>query len=211
MSDEQPLPESVTAAIAGCAAAHARLFVDLEKVDDIVLARPSRLPSWTVGHVLTHLARNADSFVRMLGAAEVGESVSQYPSVAQRNTDIEAGAHRSAAACVNDVRRSAERLEQAFADATPTAWRGAGVSLDGQPAPCAKLPLRRWKEVEIHHVDLGNGYEAHDWPEDFVSVALADAVENLPARVPDPSQRGAVLSWLIGRSPSPGQVDFTPY
>ena len=35
---------------------------------------PSRLPGWTVGHVLTHLARNADSMVRVLGAAEAGSS-----------------------------------------------------------------------------------------------------------------------------------------
>ena len=33
---------------------------------ELDVAAPSRLPDWTVGHVLTHLARNADSIVRVL-------------------------------------------------------------------------------------------------------------------------------------------------
>ncbi|MET0910545.1 MAG: maleylpyruvate isomerase N-terminal domain-containing protein, partial [Ilumatobacteraceae bacterium] len=39
---------------------------------------PSLLPGWTRGHVLTHIARNADSFVRLLEAAGRGEVVTQY-------------------------------------------------------------------------------------------------------------------------------------
>ena len=58
-------------------------------------ALPSLLPEWTRGHVLTHIARNADSFVRVLEAARRGEVVTQYEGgVASRNADIEAGASR---------------------------------------------------------------------------------------------------------------------
>ncbi len=42
-----------TPMIVGCAAANARLFDRLEGIDDVVLARPSRLEGWSVGHVLT--------------------------------------------------------------------------------------------------------------------------------------------------------------
>ena len=56
---------------------------------------PSLLPGWTRGHVLTHIARNADSFVRVLEAARQGEVVTQYEGgVAGRNAAIEAGATR---------------------------------------------------------------------------------------------------------------------
>ena len=56
-------------------------------------ALPSLLPGWTRGHVLTHIARNADSFVRVLEAARRGEVVTQYEGgVDGRNADIEAGA-----------------------------------------------------------------------------------------------------------------------
>ncbi len=52
---------------------------------------------WTVGHVLTHLARNAESHVRMLEGATMGEALEQYAGgYDQRAADIEAGADRSA-------------------------------------------------------------------------------------------------------------------
>jgi maleylpyruvate isomerase len=198
--------------IAGCVTSHTRLVVHLEKVDDVVLRRPSRLEGWSVGHVLTHLARNADSFVRMLEAAEMGESVPQYMGARdQRDGDIESGASRSAAACINDVRRSNERLEKAFATASPAAWDGSGVWMNGQPAPCRLLPFRRWREVEFHLVDLGLGYEPTDWPEDFVSLALTDALADLPPRIADGAQRASLLAWLAGRRDTPGTVEFAPF
>jgi len=53
---------------AGIRESHARLHRTAAQADDATMRRPSRLPSWTVGHVLTHLARNADSVVRRLEA-----------------------------------------------------------------------------------------------------------------------------------------------
>jgi uncharacterized protein (TIGR03083 family) len=48
---------------------HARLRRTLAGLTDAGARRPSLLPGWTVGHVLTHLARNGDSHVRMLDGA----------------------------------------------------------------------------------------------------------------------------------------------
>ncbi|HXY43994.1 MAG TPA: maleylpyruvate isomerase N-terminal domain-containing protein [Acidimicrobiales bacterium] len=192
--------------------AHARLLGRLETVDDVVVSRPSRLPGWSVGHVLTHVARNADSFVNMLEAAAAGQSVPQYPGGReQRAADIERGSSRRAAACVNDVRQSAERLEAVMAEAPAAVWEAFGLGWDGQPAPCRNIPSRRWKEVEIHHVDLGLGYEAEDWPADFVSFALVDTLHDLPPRIADARQRAAMLAWLTGRRDTPGPIEFTPY
>ena len=58
--------------IAGATAAHGRLLAAIERLTDADVAQASLLPGWTVGHVLTHLARNADSHVRMLEAAGDG-------------------------------------------------------------------------------------------------------------------------------------------
>ena len=52
--------------------------------------------------MLTHIARNADSMVRVLDAAERGEVVDRYPGDS-RNDGIEAGSARPAAAQVADV------------------------------------------------------------------------------------------------------------
>ena len=55
--------------IAGAEGAHARLLALLrDRAGALDGGAPSRLPDWTVGHVLTHLARNADSIVRVLTA-----------------------------------------------------------------------------------------------------------------------------------------------
>ena len=63
-------------------------------LDDATVARSSRLPRWTVGHVPTHLARNADAHVRMLEGAAAGEITDQYEGGAGRSAEIEAGAGR---------------------------------------------------------------------------------------------------------------------
>jgi maleylpyruvate isomerase len=209
-----PSPESFrpTDAIEGCKAAHARLLERIEAVDDVVLARPSRLPSWTVGHVLTHIARNADSFVRVLDAATVGEGVWQYPGgPEQRTGEIETGATRSAAAVVNDLRVSCERVVSAFEQARPELWSFERQLPDGSLDLCAAIPYRRWKEVEIHHVDLGLGYEPDDWPAGFVAAGLADSLAKLPGRIPELSQRAALLAWVTGRRETPGQIDIAPF
>jgi maleylpyruvate isomerase len=45
-----------------------------------------------------------------------------------------------------------------------------------------ELPWVRWREVEIHHLDLDAGYEASDWPVRFVSGALREVFATLPER-----------------------------
>ena len=60
---------------------------------------PSRLEGWTVGHVLTHLARNADSHTRMLDAAWHGEAVEQYAGGRQERAGAIAGRRRTGQRC----------------------------------------------------------------------------------------------------------------
>jgi maleylpyruvate isomerase len=201
-----------TGLLASCRASHERLYSRLEAIDDVVVKRPSRLPGWTIGHVLTHLARNADSFVRILEAAGENQQVAQYPGgAAQRTGEIDTGATRSAAAIVNDVRSASRRLDSAFSDAGPSAWSATWATMSGEAVSCENLPARRMREVEFHHVDLGLGYEPADWPAEFVSLALADALAALPGRMEDPSQRATFLAWVVGRTDSPGQVDLAPF
>ncbi|MGH9281121.1 MAG: maleylpyruvate isomerase N-terminal domain-containing protein [Acidimicrobiales bacterium] len=163
-------------------------------------------------------ARNADSHTRMLAAALRGESVEQYAGgYEQRAGDIEAGAGRTAAALRDDVRASGSALESAWYGMTPSAWAGHGLS-HGRRWPCRHLPFHRWREVEIHHVDLGLGYRPDDWPESYVRRELPGAPGHAPgtpyrrrgpaapsrlapragggARSHDPSGLG-VGSWLV--------------
>ena len=90
---------------------------------------------------------------------------------------------------------------------TPEAWDGHGLSR-GRPWPCRLMPYFRWREVEIHHVDMGTGYEPEDWPEAYVRRELAATLATLPERLDQAAQRRRLLAWLTGRSPSPGHLDL---
>ncbi|MSW20314.1 MAG: hypothetical protein F2873_05400, partial [Actinobacteria bacterium] len=95
----------------GCGAAHRRLVGHLEALvdsgilNDAVAQQPCRLPGWSVGHLLTHLARNADSHTRVIDGALRGEVTDQYEGgAAGRSAEIDAGAARGAQVLVDDVR-----------------------------------------------------------------------------------------------------------
>src|SRR5580704_15569337 len=80
-----------------------------ETTDDQARA-PSQLPDWSRGHVLTHLARNADGLRNLLVWARTGVETPQYPSVQARNDGIEAGAGRRAAELAADIAESAAQF-----------------------------------------------------------------------------------------------------
>ena len=198
------------ATIEGGTGAHRRLEDIVVTLDDDAVPRPSRLPEWTVGHVLTHLARNAESHVRMLNGALAGQPVEQYPGgPEQRASDIERGAGRPAAEIRADLLEMDAALEATWARMTPEAWAGHGLSR-GREWPCARLPFHRWREVEIHCVDLGLGYSPLDWPEGYVARELPRALATLPDRLGPPA-RAELLAWLFGRIPQPSGIDLAPW
>ena len=197
-------PIDVEAEVAECRGAHARLLATVDSLDDS--GRPSLLPGWSVGHVLSHLARNADSHVRILNAARQGRAVEQYPGGGkQRADDIEAGAGRELAAILDDLRESVGRLEHCWASMTAKDWDGHGLA-GGQPWPCRETVPSRLAEVEIHHVDLDAGYTAEDWPDAFVARRFPLALARFDERLEDGGARRRVLSWLLGRADQPGPV-----
>lgn len=99
----------------------------------------SLLPGWTVGDVLTHLARNAEAMVRRVEAAERGEVVDQYIAGAEgRAAEIEAGAGRSVEELIADVLSWSRRLDAIFAslpDRQQTSRWAATISRKSVLAP----------------------------------------------------------------------------
>jgi maleylpyruvate isomerase len=140
-----------------------------------------------------------------------GEVRQQYPGgYDQRAADIEAGAGRAAAELVSDVRDSAARLEAAWESMTPEAWAGNGLNASGQAWPCMLMPFHRRREVEVHHVDLGLGYEPTDWPEDYVATELPAMLSLVPDRLSHAGDRADLLAWLLGRADQP-TLELTPW
>jgi maleylpyruvate isomerase len=196
--------------LAGAIRAHRRLADDIADLTDEQARRPSRLPNWSMGHVLTHIARNADGLTRMVEGAARGEEWAQYPGgFEQRATDIEAGSGRSAADLVADVGRSSAELEAAWAASSDETWEGQGLTVVG-PAPIRELPFRRWRETVVHHADLGLAFDWHSWPDDYVRLELnvmtmlwnsrrPMGLTGLPAEAlgVDDHHR---LAWMLGRT-----------
>ncbi|MBY8872642.1 maleylpyruvate isomerase family mycothiol-dependent enzyme [Micromonospora sp. PLK6-60] len=187
-------------------AATARLLATAETLDTAAITAAAPLPGWTRGHVLTHLARNADGLVNLLTAARTGERIPMYASPAARTADIEAGAARPPAAHLDDLRRSHERFAAAVAAMPAAAW-AATVQTHRGPLVAARLVWTRLREVEVHHVDLGAGYTPADWPEAFGHRLLHEVAADLAARPDAPAMvlrfDGSRHELPIGTAPAP--------
>jgi maleylpyruvate isomerase len=212
--------------------ATAALMRTLEGLDDENAHGPTGLPGWTRGHVVTHLARNADGLVNLLTWARTGVETPMYASRAQRSADIEVGADRSAATLRDDVDRSHLRLMESARGlpverwSAPIAW-----GREDTPGTADVVPKLRQVEVEVHHVDLDLGYTPSDWPADFVSRMLHVTASDGPRddgrsfvlKATDTGREYTVgdggptitgrseslLAWLIGRSDG-ADLDLEP-
>jgi maleylpyruvate isomerase len=184
--------------VAGCVAAQAALDAALVGLDDAAARRASLLPGWSVGHVLTHIARNADSVVWRLEGAARGEVRDQYPGgVEQRAADIEDGAGRSAAALVEDVHRTSAAVRGAVTGLPEAAWDAPSRTSRGVVESSRDALLSRWREVVVHHGDLGLG--PVPLPPDLVGAWLPRELERLAERT-DPAR---LLAWIVGRGDPP--------
>jgi maleylpyruvate isomerase len=181
---------------------HARLDATLARLSEEQARAGSLLPGWSRGHVVTHLCRNADALRRLALGAANGAPAEMYPGGPEaRNAGIEEGADRPVELLLADHSFAGSRLLQDLRRLpgevldTAVAWR--------KPATARDLATMRWKEIEIHHLDLGLGYTAADWPREFVEATLSTelpALEETGAgvQVPDLGEH-ELLAWLVGR------------
>lgn len=229
--------------LAGVSASHRRLLSLAASLDDTTVARPSLLPGWTVGHVLRHLVLDAHGHTSVVTAAGAGaEPIPLYPGgQAHRAAAINAGAADSADHLLADLAAAITELERAWDATHVEVWRTGlglcrlepvpGSHLD-EPVTLADLVFLRWREVEIHSVDLGLadhcGPGWADLPARYVDTEWDWTTARLSARLPPgvsvllapgdrPSRAFGVgpspavvrastaetLRWLLGRLPRP--------
>lgn len=204
MTVQRPEPERDTAAVAQ---ATEDLLAAVGGLDAAALAEPSRLPGWTRGHVLAHIARNADALVNLLTWARTGQEVAMYPPDGARERDIEEGSGRPLAEQLADIRASAERFAQAAAAVPPTAWASQVAGRTGRVFAAAEIPWRRLIELRLHHVDLGIGLDCTGLPADFAARELAWLVDGLTGHEGIAAVRlhdtASGEKWTIGAADEP--------
>ncbi|MER7802862.1 maleylpyruvate isomerase family mycothiol-dependent enzyme [Streptomyces parvulus] len=180
-----------------------RLLTAVGKLDNASVTESSRLPGWTRGHVLAHLARNADALVNVLAGRPM------YVSGEARDADIERDAPRPLDDQLADVRESAARFQAT--GAAPADWSRTVELRNGVTDSASRVPFRRWIEVELHHVDLGIGYELEDLPAEFTAREtgfLADRFTGHPD-VPPTRLTDGTHAWRTGREADALEVTVT--
>ncbi len=219
-------PHSVGLTIGRIDESVGRVLKSVNAFTDDQVRAPSLLPGWSRGHVLAHIARNADGLGNMLIWAKTGIKTPQYASFEAREAGIAAGAWQSAAELAADVADSARRFSDLARELPAEAWLTEVHGIRGPAHPAWFTLERRLFEVEVHHVDLRAGYRSGDWPGWFVTETLdritgelahepeaPDAVLNDmltgrryftgTAETRDLEITGhghALLAWLLGRS-----------
>ncbi|MFG2544889.1 maleylpyruvate isomerase family mycothiol-dependent enzyme [Streptomyces sp. NPDC048594] len=143
---------------------------------DAALDEPSALPGWTRGHVVAHVAANADALGNLVHWAATGEETPMYASPEDRAAGIEKGALLSAAALRAWLRDSARRLETAMDALGAEQWGAPVVTAQGRTVPAAELPWMRSREVCVHAVDLDTGVSFADLPAGFLTALCEDVV-----------------------------------
>jgi maleylpyruvate isomerase len=199
--------------------ANARLLDTVRTLDGNGLTGASLCPGWTRGHVVTHLARNADAYVNLLTWARTGVRTPAYTSPEARNADIEAGAGRLPSTQLDDLVSAIDRLRSAIDEMPADAWSATIAFTSGTTAPAARVVWSRICEVELHHVDLDAGYGPPDWPVAFSQRLLHDPATPHVATLVDPSGTHLLTvpdapvvtgpvhllaAWLSGRSDGAG-------
>ncbi|MGH4019708.1 MAG: maleylpyruvate isomerase family mycothiol-dependent enzyme [Pseudonocardiaceae bacterium] len=188
--------------LAWAAEGQARVERAVAGLDD--LRAPSRLPGWTRGHVVTHLARNADALLRLLTWARTGVETPAYASREARAAEIEAGAGRPLPEQLEDLRSTAARFAAAAGELEPAHWEAVVRTSQGRTVPASTVAWMRVREVWLHLVDLDAGAEIDVLPDDVATALVRDVAAWMDSRV---EQRVALR---VGEEPGEEPVAFGP-
>ncbi|MFG3103043.1 maleylpyruvate isomerase family mycothiol-dependent enzyme [Streptomyces sp. NPDC048182] len=180
-----------------------RLLVAVGTLDNAAVTESSRLPGWSRGHVLAHLARNADALVNVL------EGRPMYASAEVRDADIERDAPRPLDVHLADLRESGTRFQET--GAAPADWSRTVALRNGVTDTASRVPFRRWIEVELHHVDLGIGYELADLSAEFTERETEFLAARFAGHPDVPATRltDGTHTWHTGRTADAPEVTVT--
>jgi maleylpyruvate isomerase len=204
-----------------------RLVRTVDGLDDEALDGPSGLPEWTRGHVVAHLALNAEGLAGVLEGLTAGQPTIMYPSEERRNNDIGVLARADRSDLRDRFMAGTTYLAEAVDRFPDEHWpESFERTPGGRVMRYAAIPGMRLREVEIHHVDLDAGFDPTGWSDAFGAHLVSAMVKRAPSdesfRVlatdlartwvigDDPGETGTTVSgpvgdlgwWLTGRPPA---------
>ena len=221
-----PTPRSAVASHARQGLEAARLATETLRelvgvMDDAAVRGPSALPGWTRGHVITHLARNADALLNRVIWARTGVEHPMYASAADRDADIAEGAQRMRQIQQEDLGAACDRFFYAAERLPDSAWSAQlGQTRSGSDRTAEDVPWMRLVEVLVHMVDLDSGIgfdRAVDLAGEHIGGVFDQVLRGYTGRPDLPATRlditlpsGENRSWTFG-SPDGGTDGATDY
>ncbi|MFB7456138.1 maleylpyruvate isomerase N-terminal domain-containing protein [Streptomyces sp. NPDC056188] len=176
------------------------MLVAVAGLDEAGFSAPSVLPEWTRGHLVAHVAANADALCNLVHWAATGEETPMYASAEERAAGIAKGPALSADQLRTWLTTSARRLAEGLDGLTDEQWQHKVVTAQGRTVPATELPWMRAREVCVHAVDLGAGVVTFaDLPKGFLTALVAEiSAKRGLTELPD-GPLPEVAAWLAGR------------
>lgn len=191
------------------AEATARLIETAESLPEGAQAAPSLCAGWTRGHVLTHLARNAEGLGHLVTWATSGLQWQMYVGPHSREHGIEEGARRPMPEILADLRAASADLATKLPLLLPYY---AHIEVDlpsGHRVPAGAIPFLRMREVSYHHVDLDAGFGFADISPEWLGNFLDEEVDRLRDHPDAPALRlrsDEGDDYPVGRGEHPAYV-----
>jgi maleylpyruvate isomerase len=202
-----------------------RLIRTVDAVADFQFAEPSLLPGWSRGHVIAHLALNAEGLAAALEGVREQRAVPMYASPEARDGDIEELSGADPAVMRDRLLASTSAIHDAVEELPDELYAARIERTPGSDRrfTAGRVAEMRLREVEIHHADLDLAYTWAEWPSDFTVLLLDNrsAVHEGPSFIanavdlghtwsfgdggPTVSGPGPLLAWwATGRDPGDG-------
>jgi len=185
------------------------LLGDTIGITDEQWNQPSRLPGWTRAHVATHLARNADAFVRIMEQLRGHKPTRLYASETDRREEIERGSERTALELQVDLDASAGRLHTHLPELMKLPPDRLVHLTPTLTQRLERLPIARLNEVVLHHIDLDVGFSYHNIENHVASWLLSFNADRIGRNSAYPAIRivaDSGLTVVIGGPGHPGLV-----
>jgi len=171
---------------------------------------PSLLRDWSRASVVAHLTLNAEAMARALRGvvAPPDEETprTMYDSDDQRAEDIAELATHDPSEIRARLLGATTALQEAVAAVPDDRWETRiERTPGGRTMRAAAFPGMRWRELEIHHVDLGAGYTTADWSREFAEHLLDAMGKRVNPEHPfEVRPLDSPLTWVFG----PGESEY---
>ncbi|WP_328306874.1 maleylpyruvate isomerase family mycothiol-dependent enzyme [Actinomycetospora sp. NBC_00405] len=173
----------------------------IASLTDDEIAKPTHCEGWTRGHLIAHLALDADAMANLVTWAVTGQEAPAYESREQRDADIEATSQLSATELAKALEQADARLLNALRTLKGGVRTKTVPTLFSGEVDVFSLPARRTTEVIVHHNDLGTTWEWHEADPDATVDAIEVCVQRLQAHPDSPGLHIVAREgeeWTVG-------------